>query len=427
MTSALTEIWVRTTLRVLNERQEACTGFLVARPTQDGDAYRCFLITTRHVLARALLDHTPGNRVSIQFNTLANDGSLIGTSAELNLIDEAGSRRWREHPDPEVDVLAIEVTESSSWLTGSEAPPDLAGAMAAVTYELFSDQSTLAELDVSVGEDVLIIGYAPRVRHHRHHRPLVRVAMIASEIGDHLEVDGEGEGSGCAHTLRGFLIDGGFGVEPGSPVVLRPMPTRMGNGSDASAPTPLLLLGIVGDMTSTAAQPSLFARSPLAGLRLVFDAETIRETIELFFAAEPLSSTQDHWPESSALRVGIRAESLRYRFGSANVAALAPELLGGWMERNGQWRIRAIDAHALDRKWTLPFPRHTLFACLERCAAGAYECIGRVGMGEYWPAAEIQRWDVHRQLGINLLAEHRAAKAYIFQRTGEVAIDWEHP
>ncbi len=84
--------------------------------------------------------------------------------------------------------------------------------------------------------------------------------------------------------LRGFLVDGAtVPGSSGSPVVLPPISFRNVHGTLQIQTHPLLLLGIIAESRyAPIITPSADYLS-FSGLGLAFHAETVRETIELFF------------------------------------------------------------------------------------------------------------------------------------------------
>jgi hypothetical protein len=90
-----------------------------------------------------------------------------------------GDRTWREHPDRDVDVLAVDVTPmlvqdqkiSAKW----------------ADYSSFSDSATIGRLGITMGDEVLVLGYPLGLRHRTTNYPLVRQGIVATMIGESLE------------------------------------------------------------------------------------------------------------------------------------------------------------------------------------------------------------------------------------------------
>ena len=84
--------------------------------------------------------------------------------------------------------------------------------------------------------------------------------------------------------IRGFLIDGAtIPSSSGSPVLLKPVSGRVVHGEIVPDIPPPLLLGIVSETFYAPVKTEQRDIYSFAGLGLVLDAETIKETIELFF------------------------------------------------------------------------------------------------------------------------------------------------
>jgi hypothetical protein len=188
----------------------------------------------------------------------------------------SGVRQWREHPNPHVDVLAIDVTK----LIVEE--PEIEKKFA--RYEDFATPDILKNEDITVGEDIMVIGHPLGIAHARSNSPLVRQGIIATRIGEHIHLNVEGTGGRRNVEIPGFLIDAAIvGGSSGSPVVLKPVIGRaVKNNINLGAARPYLL-GIVSGMRIAPIKVGGNVYPTLAGLGIVYDAATIRETIELFF------------------------------------------------------------------------------------------------------------------------------------------------
>jgi hypothetical protein len=114
----------------------------------------------------------------------------------------------------------------------------------------------------------------------------VRSGIIATRIGETFEDEyQEPDGTKRKRVIRGFLIDGAtIPGSSGSPVVLKPTTGRFVKGNIVMGFSPLLLLGIIAETRYAPIPISERDYIPsFAGLGLAFDAETVKETIELFF------------------------------------------------------------------------------------------------------------------------------------------------
>lgn len=277
MASPLVQGWLYATVPIDNPQGESGTGFLVFRATGANQG-RIFLVTNKHVVCRDPSVRPSVSHVTCHFNTKEANGKTGTVSGDIPLINPDGSRRFREHPDPDTDVLAIEVTDVINL------NPQIEKRW--VEYDLFADEAKRKELDITVGEEVVTIGYPLGLRQGDTNFPLVRQGLIATKIGELLRDKVQTPGGGFRdRTLRGFLIDGAtVPGSSGSPVILKPVIGRIqGNAIVMGSASPVLL-GIVAETKYAPVQLGAGAIPSFAGLGLAFEVETIRETVELFFS-----------------------------------------------------------------------------------------------------------------------------------------------
>lgn len=110
MASPLAQGWLYATVPIDNPQGESGTGLLVSRAT-GADQGRVFLVTNKHVVCRDPAVRPSLSNVTCQFNTKAAGGKSGTVSGNIPLVNPDGSRRFREHPDADTDVPAIEVTD----------------------------------------------------------------------------------------------------------------------------------------------------------------------------------------------------------------------------------------------------------------------------------------------------------------------------
>lgn len=277
MASPLTESWIFSTMLIENQWSGMGTGFLVGRRLDDGSG-RVFLVTNKHVLNEEESKRRDATQITVYLNVEENGGPIKGEKVLIILNLDNGTKRWREHADKDVDVLAFDVTPLIAQY------PQIKKRWAESV--LFFNESLKKEHDITMGDDVVVIGYPMGLRHRTSNLPLMRNGSIATNIGESLEDEVEEEnGTKRKRVLRGFLIDGG--VVPGSsgsPVILKPVSGRVVNRTINLSTPPPILLGIVAEtryapIKYRSGQTSL----SFANLGLAFDAETIKETIDLFF------------------------------------------------------------------------------------------------------------------------------------------------
>lgn len=276
MASAVVESWVYITMQIENEWGEQGTGFLVYRGINDKEGL-VLLVTNKNVLHEDGEMRKTASQVTLYLNIKNKDGSIAGKTAMLPLNLDDGSKRWREHPDPDVDVLAFDVTQ------GLVQYPQIEKRWADYTW--FADTKQIETLDITMGDEILVIGYPIGLRHRTTNFPLLREGIIATRIGETLEDDHlEQDGTRRKRVLRGFIIDGAtIPGSSGSPVVLKPVSGRLVRGKIMMNLAPPLLLGIIAETRFALIQTEKGVIPSFAGLGFAFDAETVKETIEQFF------------------------------------------------------------------------------------------------------------------------------------------------
>ncbi len=191
---------------IQNEWGGLGTGFVVARIINDKGT-RLFLATNKHVLHEETDMREEALEIILHVNFKNVDGTIKGETAKIPLNLDDGSKRWREHPDRDVDVLAFDITALKAQYSQLETKW--------VKYDLFGTSGRIKQYDITIGEDILVIGYPLGLRHAETNYPLVRAGIIATRIGECLEDEvKKKDGTYRKRQLRGFLIDGG--AIPGS-------------------------------------------------------------------------------------------------------------------------------------------------------------------------------------------------------------------
>ena len=276
MASPIAETWIFATMLICNQWDSCGTGFLVKDDLHSVTG-SLFLITNKHVISADSAKRYDATSITV-YGNVTRDGKTIGQRFEVPLIRD-NVYLWNEHPDPDVDVLAINV---SSLLNSN---PNLMHL--AVSYELFADSTVIDSLDITIGEEVYTIGYPSKRYQGRTYLPIVRKGIIATMIGqEYIDYPRLPDGNRRRRTNRGFLIDGAtIPGSSGSPVVLRPTGERYMNGDWVIGliPEPFLL-GIVSQTYYAPIEGSdSTAHAPYVDLGLAYDAITIRETIDRYF------------------------------------------------------------------------------------------------------------------------------------------------
>jgi len=143
------------------QQQGAASGFFYA----EGD--KLFFITNRHVIIKEEDNYYPGEirmRLHINPNDIRQNEDL-----SLHLYDDSGKPTWLEHPThgARIDVVAI--------------PMDAELIKSRFFIRAFSSKDLIpSDVDISIGEDVLVLGYPLGLHDMVHNLPIVRSATLAS-------------------------------------------------------------------------------------------------------------------------------------------------------------------------------------------------------------------------------------------------------
>jgi len=276
--SPISLTWVHATVRVENEWGKGGTGFLVIRKMEKKQG-KVFLVTNKHVIHPESESREKARYLTLFLNIREKDGTVAGKSFQVPL-NEDDHKLWREHTNPHVDVLVVDITS----LINSHPNLENRGA----DYSLFATPQILKEENITEGEEVLILGYPLGLFHTRIHSPLVRQGIVATKIGERIQVRFRSSSGGPQRVeIPGFLIDASIiPGSSGSPVVLKPIIGRKVKDKIEMGTATPYLLGIVSATETAAIRTEGHAFATLAGLGIVYDASTIQETIELFFRKE---------------------------------------------------------------------------------------------------------------------------------------------
>jgi hypothetical protein len=144
------EFWTYSTMLIDNQWGGHGTGFLVQVPLKDDNTQaRVFLVTNKHVINPDHVLRKTANKINLHFNIKdKEDQSIIGQNLTFEF---SYSEKCREHSGNDVDVLAFEITELFVRY------PEIEAYMA--NYNMFSNQTVLKELDIKMGDEIVVIGF----------------------------------------------------------------------------------------------------------------------------------------------------------------------------------------------------------------------------------------------------------------------------
>jgi hypothetical protein len=266
LSTIIKNYWIYTTVLIENESGGKATGFLMAEKTKT----KVYLVTNKHVIGKDENKRRNSKWLFLHINIESDDGSILGKRVEFCFELMV----WKEHPNKDTDVIAFDITQLTSQIEKLKAYATLDEYL--VTPEL------IQTYDIKIADEVMIIGY-PQIHGLKHkitNFPVVREGIIATNIDEDLEdhYPSKDDPTKRTRVLRGFLVDGAvIPGSSGSPVILKPTPSRSIRNYIKFDSFPPMLLGIVAETRYAFTPDNMYSTN----LGLVFNAETIRETISL--------------------------------------------------------------------------------------------------------------------------------------------------
>lgn len=273
----MNEAFLRSTILVSYQsspdRAPSGTGFFVFRAIA-GNKGHVLLVTNKHLLP------PEGAKKSVNLRLSVKQGEVVSVqSVDMPIVGDDGKymSSVRVHPHPSCDTAAVNVTEAiiQKGVQGEWVPMDLL-----VTPDVLRSE------DITVGDEVFLLGFPDAIFDPRNASPLLRTGVIATvptegyafnarlqklyDLPDHID---------------GFLIDANvFPGSSGSIVILKPQPTTIGLQGQtivSAAKKRPYVLGIVSG--SIPIRDSALGSIQRMGLGIVHSAAAIRQTIELHY------------------------------------------------------------------------------------------------------------------------------------------------
>jgi hypothetical protein len=168
---------------------------------------RAYVVTARHVLGqnRSCIETT----LEFMFRYNARVGNTL-EERRLRFEMKHAPANWALHPDEDVDVAVLDVTE---WVAQAH---DAFHRFCPLTE--LANPVSLAVTHSDAGDEIFVLGYPLTLRQGLTNLPLVRKGVLASSPRRKL-VDPK-SGSSEPKLLRGFLVDGAIlPGSSGSPVI----------------------------------------------------------------------------------------------------------------------------------------------------------------------------------------------------------------
>ena len=272
MNKSFLQSTVLVTFKVSPNKQRFGTGFFVYRPIESDDGH-VFLITNKHVLP------PEGTTKSIRIRvTVGSADNPAVRFAEVPVVGQNGKylTNVKLHPKQGFDVAAVDVTDTimkegiqGTWLS----------------LDLFSTPQRLKNENITIGDEIFLLGYPDAIFDARNVWPILRIGVIATvPLEGYAFNDALRAKFSLPDRIDGFLVDANvFPGSSGSVVVFKPQPMTMGPGGSAvvsSAKKTSYVLGIVSG--SIPISDTALGTKQRMGLGIVYSADVIRSVIELF-------------------------------------------------------------------------------------------------------------------------------------------------
>lgn len=272
--SPISNFWSYSTMLIENAYNGYGTGFLVFKSKKsDNNLGNVYLVTNKHVIGKNQQLRDTSSPITLHLN-VKDSGIIKKHRAEVSLNNNT-LKFFREHPSIDVDVLAIDITQLLVEFPFIETQ--------LIPFEMLATSEKIKEMDIKIGDEIIVIGYPEGIRHSMTNFPLIRDGIIASRIGEKIEDEYKENGKYRKRILRGFLVDGAIiPGSSGSPIVLKPLSTRYFHEKIKMQTFPQIVLGIIAESRYAPIRTPTSDFLSYAGLGLAFDGETIIETINLF-------------------------------------------------------------------------------------------------------------------------------------------------
>lgn len=181
---------VRIVVEIPNGASSVGTGFIVSMPIGNSDSSAVFLVSNKHVFVG------PDNAISLTFTRKDVNGLKPDIGNTITINQQGFNEGYSEHPNLEIDLACINISKLCE--------PNIAIYMRHYSQKNFSDLKTES---LTVGSDVMFIGYPDNRFDTVHNVPILRKGCISSS--PRLDFLGAPQ----------FLIDAQvFGGSSGSPV-----------------------------------------------------------------------------------------------------------------------------------------------------------------------------------------------------------------
>lgn len=273
MNQAFLNSTVLVSFNIDDKNSSAGTGFFVYREIQPGKGH-IFLVTNKHVLPKE------GNEksVNIRVNTRSGDKFQV-QQIIIPIVGKDGKYLPTVilHPQQVFDVAVVHITKEvlKHGIEGTWIP-----------YSLFVTKEILKAENITVGDEIFLLGYPNAIYDPRNVSPILREGTISTVPTEgYFFNENLRKKFDLPEQIDGFLIDANvFPGSSGSLVILKQQPTTIGpQGETVVSGVKKIpyLLGIISG--SIPIYDQALDSVQRMGLGIVYSADTIKETIELFY------------------------------------------------------------------------------------------------------------------------------------------------
>jgi len=273
MNQAFLNSTVLVSFNIDDKSSSAGTGFFVSRETQPGKG-NIFLVTNKHVLPKE------GNEksVNIRVNTRRGDKFQV-QQITIPIVGKDGKYLPTVilHPQQGFDVAVVHITEEvlKYGIEGTWIP-----------YSLFVTKEKLKAENITVGDEIFLLGYPNAIYDPRNVSPILRDGTISTVPTEgYFFNENLRKKYDLPEQIDGFLIDANvFPGSSGSLVILKQQPTTIGpQGETVVSGVKKIpyLLGIISG--SIPIHDQALGSTQRMALGIVYSADIIKETIELFY------------------------------------------------------------------------------------------------------------------------------------------------
>jgi len=189
------------------------TGFLVKSDNDLGT--RVYLVTNKHVVSYKNTCYKYREKFFLGFKTQQRKWLNI----PVTICNSSGTILPAAYPHPNdmVDVIVFNISDVLNKYFKENLQ------MLWFNYNLLATSDVIKNENISVGDDIFIVGYPRGYRNIYSQTPFVRQGIIATNIEELLSLEIKDEFGREMNNLNAFIIDANiFPGMSGSPVILKP-------------------------------------------------------------------------------------------------------------------------------------------------------------------------------------------------------------